>query len=358
MKSYLLICFMLFSVSITSAQSVLRKQKKENKWGYVDNNGQTVIDYQYQNCYDFFENIALVQKENLWGFINNEGEIVVPFQFSVVKKITASKTIQAKANDNWFLYSLTGDLLMKEAFDTIHHVNNGKMPVVLDGKMGLISAKGDWLLKAKYQELSYFGRDLARVKKRDKYGYKTTDGKRAVPIKYDELGRFYGSRVKAKKKGKWGIIDKEGKRILKFRFEYIGEYSYDTYLKDYYAPYVFGTSVGKISSWGASVPFEYEEIVDAKERIDDNLIRIRFGKDYGAVDNNGKIVVVPLYKNPFTYSENFAAVTDGKKYGFIDKKGVVVYPLVLDYAENFEKGQAKVIQKGSEGILSISDLAQ
>lgn len=356
MQRYLVVFCMLFSITMTSAQSVLRKQKKENLWGYINQNDSIVIAHQYQNCYDFYENIALVQKENLWGFIDNDGQVVVPFQFSKVKKLTSFKVIQAEKNGRWYLLDLSGKLLNDTPFDTIYNVNNGKIPVVINDKMGLLATDGQMLLKAKYQELTYYGRDMVRVKKRDKYGYRTTDNKRAVPIKYEELGQFYGSRVKAKRKGKWGMIDKKGKEILKNRFDYIGEFSYDTYLKDYYAPYVYGTSVGKISSWGASVPFEYEEIVDAKERIDDNLIRIRFGNDYGAVDNNGKVVIVPAYKNAFTFNEGYAAVTDGNKYGFIDKKGVVVVALTLDYAENFEQGQAKVIHQGKDSFISASDL--
>jgi len=86
------------------------------------------------------------------------------------------------------------------------------------------------------------------------------------------------------------------------------------------------------------------------------LIRIRFNKDYGAVDNNGKVVIMPFYKNPFTFKDGYAAVFDGNKFGFIDKNGKVVYPFILDSAENFDNGQAKVVKNNASIILTINDL--
>lgn len=347
----------LLSIQSVSAQSVLRKQKKNNLWGFIDTSGQVVIKHQYQNVHNFVEDVTLVKKDNLWGFINNKGEIIVPLEFSKAQKYTNIRVVRAKKDDYWYLYNLKGQLVVDKKFDAISPIINTKMSIKLKGKMGLMDTDGKFLIKPKYQEITYFGGNMVRVKKRGKYGYRTIENKRAIPIKYEELGKFYGTRVKAKRKGKWGMIDRKGKRILKFRFDYIGEYTYDKYLKDYYAPYVYGTRVGKISSWGASVPFEYEEIIDAKERLNDDLIRIRFGKDFGAVDNNGKIVIMPFYRNMFTFNEGYAAVSNGDKFGFINTKGKVVYPFKLDIAENFENGKAEVIQNGKSKVLTIEDLS-
>ncbi|MFK7950329.1 MAG: WG repeat-containing protein [Saprospiraceae bacterium] len=356
MQKFLFLLIVIFSVQSTFAQSTLRKQKKDGKWGFVDTSGSVIIDYQYQNVHNFYQNVTLVKKDNLWGFINNKGEVIVPLAFSEVKKYTGTKVVRAKKEEFWYLYNLKGKLIVDEKFEMIHPIVSKKMAVKLNGKMGLMDIDGNLLIKPKYQEVAYFGGNMVRVKKRGKYGYRTIENKRAIPIKYEDLGRFYGTRVKAKRKGKWGMIDKKGKRILKFKFDYIGEYAYDSYLKDYYAPYVYGTRVGKISSWGASVPFEYEEVVDAKERLNDNLVRIRFGKDFGAVDNNGKVVIMPFYKNRFTFNDGYAAVSDGKKFGFINSKGKVVYPFILDTADNFENDEAKVMTNGESKILKISDL--
>jgi hypothetical protein len=356
MKQLLILFAILFSAQTMDAQQTLRQKKENNLWGFVDTSGKVVIDFQYQNVHSFYGDVTLAQQDSLWGFINKKGEIVVPFLFSEVQKYLNVKIVRAKKEGFWYLYNLDGALLIKDKFEEISPVITNKMTVRKNGKSGLIDVNGKYLIKPKYEAISYFGGDMVRVKKRGKYGYRTTENKRAVPIKYEDIGRFYGTRAKAKRKGKWGIIDNKGKKILKFNFEYIGEYIYDSYLQDQYAPYVYGTRVGKITSWGASVPFNYEEIADETKRIDENLVLFRFGKDYGVVDNGGRVVINPFYKNPIVFSENVAAVTNGEKFGFIDKTGKIVYPLVLDKAENFVDGKAKVVKKGVEMELERSDL--
>lgn len=55
----------------------LFKSKKDGKYGFVDKNGNIVVDYQYddvteQNSYGY----AGIKKDGKWGSINNKGEIV------------------------------------------------------------------------------------------------------------------------------------------------------------------------------------------------------------------------------------------------------------------------------------------
>lgn len=52
--------------------------KEENgKWGFVDNNGQKVVDYTYDKITEFNEyGFAAVKKDGKWGSINEQGQVV------------------------------------------------------------------------------------------------------------------------------------------------------------------------------------------------------------------------------------------------------------------------------------------
>lgn len=57
--------------------NTLFKSKKDGKYGFVDQNGKVVVDYQYddateQNSYGY----AGIKKDGKWGSINNKGEVV------------------------------------------------------------------------------------------------------------------------------------------------------------------------------------------------------------------------------------------------------------------------------------------
>lgn len=53
--------------------------KRENdKWGFVNNLGEVVVDYQYDKVTEFNEfGFAAIQKDGKWGSINEQGSIVV-----------------------------------------------------------------------------------------------------------------------------------------------------------------------------------------------------------------------------------------------------------------------------------------
>ncbi|NJN78007.1 MAG: WG repeat-containing protein [Saprospiraceae bacterium] len=96
MQKILILILLLFGVQTLEAQQTLRKKKENDLWGFVDSSGKLMIEYQYQNVYDFYENVALVQKNDFWGFINSAGEIVVPIEFSEVQNFFECKNCKGE----------------------------------------------------------------------------------------------------------------------------------------------------------------------------------------------------------------------------------------------------------------------
>lgn len=89
----------------------------------------------------------------------------------------------------------------------------------------------------------------------------------------------------------------------------------------------------------------YQEIFGFKEG------RSLFKKDgkYGFFDESFNVVIEPVYRSAASFSDGLALVTDENwAYGFIDKDGNTVIPHTLDYAESFKDGVA-VIGKVDEG---------
>ena len=54
------------------------KVEKDDKYGYIDNNGKLVIDYQYKSALDFSDGLAYVTKDSdSFEFINNKGKTII-----------------------------------------------------------------------------------------------------------------------------------------------------------------------------------------------------------------------------------------------------------------------------------------
>ena len=59
-------------------ENTLFAKMENGKWGFVDKNGNTKVDFQYDKATEFNEyGFAAIKKDEKWGAINEKGEIVV-----------------------------------------------------------------------------------------------------------------------------------------------------------------------------------------------------------------------------------------------------------------------------------------
>lgn len=78
--------------------------EKGGKWGFVDKEGKTVIEPQFEEAKSFSNGYAAVKKDGKWGFINKEGEIVIETQFDDALYFSAGKTAFVfDASEGWEL---------------------------------------------------------------------------------------------------------------------------------------------------------------------------------------------------------------------------------------------------------------
>ena len=49
---------------------------KKDKYGFIDKTGATIIDFKFEDTHPFNENTAGVSKNNKWGFIDKSGQII------------------------------------------------------------------------------------------------------------------------------------------------------------------------------------------------------------------------------------------------------------------------------------------
>lgn len=55
--------------------------RRGNLWGYVDGEGNVVIEPQYKEAKSFSNGLAAVQIDGKWGFINKENKVVIPCEY-------------------------------------------------------------------------------------------------------------------------------------------------------------------------------------------------------------------------------------------------------------------------------------
>lgn len=76
------------------------------KWGFVDSNGNFVIEPQYEDARSFSNGLAAVKKDGKWGFINTANEMVIEPQFKNAKDFNYYGCAFVVKNESWELLKL------------------------------------------------------------------------------------------------------------------------------------------------------------------------------------------------------------------------------------------------------------
>lgn len=83
---------------------------KDGKWGFVDSDGELVIDYTYEEAESFQNGFAPVAQNGRWGYINEDGTMVIQPEFLKATHIseegTAAVVVEQQGETVWKLLQL------------------------------------------------------------------------------------------------------------------------------------------------------------------------------------------------------------------------------------------------------------
>lgn len=293
-QNIIIILSLLLSFSIfgqTNSKNLLPVQI-DDKFGYINKEGEVIITPQFGWASDFSEGLAVVkiaddeeEVSGMYGYIDSTGRMVVSPVFDAAGDFMHGWA-RVKQGEGGFIYiDKMGRMPIATKFFECYNVQTFPIPVreKRNSKAGYVDEKGEYVIKAKF--------DMARP---------FIDGYAVVAID-----------------GKQGYIDMNGEFIIEPTF----------YRANYFKNHV------------AKVIVKDTKTGDKKE---------------GYINKRGEFVVPPSFNIGFArdFSEGVAAVSmDGKKWGFINTKGVVVIKAQFEKAASFSEGLAKVKVDGKYGFI-------
>jgi len=186
--------------------------KKNGKFGFSDYNGKIVVDIIWDEIYcgkdlsiwngEIYipkSDPWVVRKDDKWGYINREGEVIIPLDFDYASLFNENRA-RIKKEGKWGYINGSGELIIEPLFDEIN----------------------EFKCIGKDCNISYYA---ARVIKNGKYGFIDTDGKYIIKPMFEEAFEFWDIGYACVKVcAKWGIIDKMGRFVVTSGFDDIGEY--------------------------------------------------------------------------------------------------------------------------------------
>ena len=165
----------------------LAKVELNNKWNFIDTNGN-LLSKQWFDYISYFENgFAKVMLNNKYNFIDVNCNLLSKQWFYIVYDFNEYDISKVKLNNKWNFIDTNGNLLSQQWFDNVYNFNEyGISIVVLNKKCNLIDTNGNLLSQQWFDNIFSFNKNgIAQV----------------------ELNR------------KWNLIDKNGKLLSKQWFD-------------------------------------------------------------------------------------------------------------------------------------------
>lgn len=197
-----------------------------SKWGYMDADGDTAIDFIYEEATRFAGNYAVVKLDGVYTLIDQSGywNAVDKNGLEAVTDISDSAIVAVK-NGKTQIYSRTFQLLSEETFDTVYLNDNGLVVAQKEGKWAILSESLEPITEYIYTDVVvnsmddvFFG-DFAMVKDEQGYVLVNPEGKPMYEKRFVNAKGYEGGLIAvANEEGKWGYANGYGEQIIDYQY--------------------------------------------------------------------------------------------------------------------------------------------
>ena len=301
------------------------------KYGFINENGDVVIEPQYDETYFHFRDgeVCFARIGERKGLINSSGEFVAELEKGIdfVWNFVNGKTICIGNNNRYGVVDENGNLVLPMVYSNIT-VDNPMGFIVQDtlGNMGYINYQGKLILPCIYDDVKGFNEGLMVVATSNKCGYVDTLGDWIIDSIYDDARVFNNGMARVKKGNGWVFIDKKGNVIESLKYEEI--------LTGFSDNRAFVRQNGTICMVNRRGTVIKQIDVDSVYSFNEGYAGFKKNGKFGMLDTNGNVSVAPKYEKLSSYENGLAKYKKDNLWGLIDTGGNVV----VDASHNADCG--------------------
>lgn len=341
MKIRLVIAFVAFSLAVSFAQPIkviadrldfgydfatfsegLLKVKQNGKWGYINEDGDQVIQARFKEAGNFSEGLAPVKIGEKYGYIDQSGQLVIAARYSYAATFSEGLAqVGFMRGQNGYI-DRDGRIAFTstKTFKCIKDELSSEGLIKVEGpnkKIGFVDQRGNLIIKPQFDRAYAFIEGLAAVSVRKKVGFIDRSGRFVIQPKYDLIKRFDNGYTGVCVGQRWGIIENAAQtEIVRPRFADIQSFHN-------------GRAAVQVSGkWGFIN--KYGDMVISPKfcetaPFNDNLTPVCVEGKWGYMDSNGNMAIPPQYQNPNrkanAFSNGMEIAYQGSKCGVIDQNG-------------------------------------
>lgn len=359
-------------------------QDSNDKWGYINLNGEWVIAPQYDSVSDFKGDLTkvaiknrayvinregkevgdsfkrlrsvysvtediipdryIIERNGKWGLFDGKLKEILPAEFDDMERWGDTQLVKIYKDDKYGLTDRDGNEILPVKYDSIDIVREedplASVTEIWYEKYGAINAEGKWIIPPVYSSCHVSGKaGVVEVKKDNLSGLLDLDGNEILPCSLEYIYYFDGDMATAKKDGKYGILSNKGEWVINPEFDGIDIPS------EGLAPARKDRKWGFVNQDGEWVidPVWDRTIDDFKNGVatvmdDSNKIVI--------IDRTGKALTKPASTvNVYELKDGMRRILVGRKFGYLTEDAKIAIKPTFDDAEDFSQGWAQVSLK-------------
>lgn len=335
--------------AIHEYNGTLIRRFNDEKYGFLDTNGNTILPFIYDGVGEFSGGAAKLPQQTWnslkWGFINRLGDTIVLPKFSKVGDFIEGITWYQKGSKKGLL-AINGQELTPPEYDDLDIISANSARVRQGGRCGLIDRNGDIIVPISYSGIFDFHNGFAKVLQGNKVGL-ISDRKVIVEPRYEDLYNMSEGLIRMKKNGHFGFIDTTGKEVIPPIYSSAKDFS------EGFAPISAGIWAGYLNKDGEKViDFIFSETFNFKN----GYAKVKFKELYGYINIYGKYVVKPNYESLGELNESHVSFLKFGKWGFVDIRGKVSVSPIYSTVSPFESGVSLVQKDGLFGAIDSSGM--
>lgn len=300
--------------------------KEYGKWGFINSEGKTVIECNYDDALPFSEGLAPVLLDTLWGFIDTLGILVIKPDYKSIHGFSDGLALSTIYKDSKYYHRFinkNGKTVLQTEYKRQDNFNSGLALVKKDDEICFIDKDGEIVINTGYPYGSGFSGGIAHLWSGSHTKYIDTNGQEIFSYSgrghgdfsegfahiNDNDSDFYINRkgqiaIKLPKSGKQyrefsnglaevydfddtrlsSFIDTTGKEIMPFKYSIISDFN------EGLAPFIDSLSlIGFINKKGeVEIKSQYEDVDFKGYR--DGLCRVKKDRQWGYINHSGEFV--------------------------------------------------------------------
>jgi hypothetical protein len=340
------------------------------KWGCINDLNEVCIPFKFDHIGGFSEGYAIVTKCDKgimskyldycdWpdysklpgtfkkGVIDNKGELIIPYEFNDIQKFSEGMAAISKDGGGGYI-DITGKIIIPSTFKHVCSFSQGIARVIKDingeHKEGFINKLGEIVIPFEYDRVSEFLDGFAIVQKNEKYGMIEKSGKLVIPLNYKSIYTFnYGLAQVEAENGYFGFVNIHGEEVIPCIYPKVGVVFCEGYVSALNKKYGFIDATGKMV-----IPFVYDSV----SYFSEGLASITKNGKSGYIDKLGQEIIPCIYDNAWAFSDGIACVKKNGKHILIDVIGNRVSSSEYDWIDPFSEGLARVKKNKKYGFIN------